>query len=130
MSSLGVLDPQLYARGDPSIAGLPLELYARLRDETPCYWQSLDEEPLFLPGAWVVTRYSDVLAILRDTARFSNTGGTSVRRYDPMVVERGGMLSMPSPISIARSRAGSLNGRSTAAGSISSPTLPATCRST
>jgi cholest-4-en-3-one 26-monooxygenase len=97
MSSLGVLDPDLYAHGDPWTAGLPLDLYARLRDEAPCYWQPLDSEPLFVEGAWVVTRYRDILAILRDTARFSNKAGTSVRRFDPMAVDRGGkpnMLSM------------------------------------
>ncbi len=94
MSSLGVLDPALYGRGDPWTGGLPLDFYTRLRDETPCYWQPLASEPLFVEGAWVITRYSDIVAILRDTARFSNTSGTSVRRYDPMAPDRGGKPNM------------------------------------
>jgi cholest-4-en-3-one 26-monooxygenase len=94
MSGLGVLDPELFGRGDPSFSGLPLDLYARLRAETPCYWQPLDDEPLLLDGAWVVSRYADILAIIRDTARFSNEGGSSIRRYDPMVLERGGRPTM------------------------------------
>jgi cholest-4-en-3-one 26-monooxygenase len=94
MSGLGVLDPELYGRGDPSIAGLPLELYAQIQADAPCYWQPLAGPPLWLDGCWVVTRHSDILAIIRDTARFSNTHGTSVRRYDPMVVERGGQPNM------------------------------------
>ncbi len=94
MSGLGIMDPALYGRGDPWIAGLPLDLYAQLQADAPCYWQPLPGPPLWLEGCWVVTRYSDILAIIRDTARFSNVHGTSVRRYDPMVVERGGRPNM------------------------------------
>src|SRR3954464_4119555 len=94
MSGLGLMDPELYGRGDPLIAGLPLDLYAQLQADAPCYWQPLAGPPLWLQGCWVVTRYSDILAIIRDTARFSNAHGTSVRRYDPMVVERGGQPNM------------------------------------
>ena len=94
MSSLGALDPVLFGRGDPWTGGLPLDLYAQLRDEAPCYWQPLASEPLFVDGAWVITRYSDIAAILRDTRRFSNTSGTSVRRYDPMAPDRGGKPNM------------------------------------
>lgn len=100
MSFLGVMDPELYGRGDPWTAGLPLDLYARLRTEKPCYWQPLAGGPLWLEGCWVVSRYDDIVAIIRDTARFSNVHGTSVRRYDPMVVDRGGrpnMLSSDGP---------------------------------
>jgi len=94
MDGLGVMDPELYGRGDPWTAGLPLDLYAQLQADAPCYWQPLAGAPLWLEGCWVVTRYSDVLAIIRDTARFSNAHGTSVRVYDPMVVERGGQPNM------------------------------------
>jgi len=96
MSELGVFDPDLYARGDPWQSGLPLELFAALRAEQPCFWQSLTAEPMFIDGVWVVTRYADVLAMIRDTARFSNRAGTSVRRFDPTVAACGGKPTMVS----------------------------------
>lgn len=43
----------------------PYPLFARLRDEAPVHWS----EHL---GAWVLTRYDDVLAVLHDTERFSS----------------------------------------------------------
>ena len=50
------------ARSDPH------PTYARLRDEAPVVWH---EDP----GIWLVSRYDDVLAVNRDTRRFSSTGG-------------------------------------------------------
>jgi cholest-4-en-3-one 26-monooxygenase len=96
MSGLGVLDPDIYERGDPWTAGLPLDLFTRLRVETPCYWQSLKDNPVFRPGAWVVSRYADIRSILKDTDRFLNCEGTSVRELDPTVSHRGGKPSMVS----------------------------------
>ena len=96
MSDLGIFNPDLYAKGDPWKSGLPLELFAELRDERPCYWQSLEDEPMFIDGVWVMTRYADIVAIIRDTERFSNKAGTSVRRFDPTVAECGGKPTMMS----------------------------------
>lgn len=96
MSDLGVFDPDLYANGDPWHSGLPLDLFAELRDERPCYWQPLEAEPLFVEGVWVVSRYADVVAVICDTARFSNQGGISVRRFDPTRAECGGKPTMMS----------------------------------
>jgi cholest-4-en-3-one 26-monooxygenase len=96
MMGLGLFDPDLYAKGDPWQSGLPLDLFAELRDERPCYWQPLKDEPLFIDGVWVVTRYADIVSIIRDTARFSTKAGTSVRRFDPTVAECGGKPSMMS----------------------------------
>lgn len=96
MSDLGVFDPDLYAQGDPRQSGLPLEIFATLREEKPCFWQPLTAEPMFIDGVWVVTRHADVLAIIRDTARFSNRAGTSVRRFDPTVAASGGKPTMVS----------------------------------
>jgi cytochrome P450 len=96
MSGLGVFDPGLYENGDPWTSGLPLALFAELRDERPCFWQSLEDEPMFVKGVWVVTRYEDVVRIIRDTARFSNKAGTSVRQFDPTITERGGRPTMVS----------------------------------
>src|SRR5579872_527427 len=93
---LGVFDPDLFEKGDPWQAGLPLAEFARLRNEAPCCWQSLGDEPAFIDGVWVVSRYGDIVRIIRDTARFSNTAGTSVRRFDPTLPERGGKPTMVS----------------------------------
>jgi cholest-4-en-3-one 26-monooxygenase len=96
MTDLGLFDPDLYARGDPWKSGLPLDLFAELREERPCYWQPLEDEPMFVDGVWVVTRYADIVSIIRDTTRFSTKAGTSVRRFDPTVAECGGKPSMMS----------------------------------
>ena len=50
MSGLGALDPSLYENGDPWQSGLPLELFEELRRDRPCYWQSLEDEPMFVPA--------------------------------------------------------------------------------
>jgi cholest-4-en-3-one 26-monooxygenase len=96
MTGLGLFDPDLYAQGDPWKSGLPLDLFSRLRDDRPCYWQPLVDEPMFIDGVWVVSRYADIVAIIRDTARFSTRRGTSVRRFDPTVAECGGKPTMMS----------------------------------
>jgi cytochrome P450 len=96
MRDLGVLDPDLYANGDPWRSGLPLDLFSELRDERPCYWQSLKAAPLFVNGVWVVSRYADVVAVICDTRRFSNRAGISVRRFDPTRAKCGGKPTMMS----------------------------------
>jgi cytochrome P450 len=45
----------------------PYPTYHRLRTEAPVYWS----EAL---GGWILTRYTDVVAIFRDHQRFSNAG--------------------------------------------------------
>lgn len=94
--NLGVFDPALYENGDPWRAGLPLDLYTQLRNEKPCYWQPLDDEPMFVEGAWVVSRHEDIVRIIRDKERFSSRAGSSVRLFDPTVAERGGQPTMVS----------------------------------
>jgi cytochrome P450 len=96
MSGLGPLDPGFYETGDGWTADLPLDLFAELRNERPCYWQSLEDEPAFLKGVWVISRYDDIVRIIRDTARFSNKAGTSVRQFDPTIPARGGKPTMVS----------------------------------
>lgn len=51
----------------------PYPLFADLRDTSPVHWS----EQL---GAWVLTRYDDVLAVLHDTARFSSLMPTGPER--------------------------------------------------
>ncbi|WP_167854813.1 cytochrome P450 [Mangrovimicrobium sediminis] len=50
---------------DPGIAQDPYEYYARLRSEDPVHW----DEQL---GAWLVTRYDDIVATARNTVVFSD----------------------------------------------------------
>ncbi|MGQ0569736.1 MAG: cytochrome P450, partial [Armatimonadota bacterium] len=51
----------------PAFFADPYPAYHRLRDEDPVHWSvSL--------GGWVLTRYADVVAILRDPRRFSSAG--------------------------------------------------------
>jgi cytochrome P450 len=45
----------------------PYPVYHRLRRENPVHWSDA-------LGGWVLTRYADVLAILRDPRRFSSAG--------------------------------------------------------
>jgi len=45
----------------------PYPLYHQLRAEAPVYWCEAW-------GAWVLTRYADVMAVLRDADRFSSAG--------------------------------------------------------
>ncbi len=51
----------------------PYPLFADLREAAPVHWS----EHL---GAWVLTRYDDVLAVLHDTARFSSLMPTGPER--------------------------------------------------
>ena len=45
----------------------PFPTYARLRAEDPVHWSDAW-------GVWVVTRYADIQAVIRDSATFSNAG--------------------------------------------------------
>ncbi len=55
---VNLLDPEFYA-------GDPYPTYAWLRDHAPLYWDPINE-------IWGVSRYRDVLAIERDTGRYSS----------------------------------------------------------
>jgi cytochrome P450 len=59
----------------------PYAVYRRLRDEAPVFLGQL--------GFWMVSRYDDVLAIVRDTDRFSSAGngGGSFRKATPELLE-------------------------------------------
>jgi cytochrome P450 len=55
-------NPDLYA------AGVPHEIFTRLRREDPLYWNPESDGR----GFWCVTRYDDIVAISKDPARFSS----------------------------------------------------------
>jgi cytochrome P450 len=50
----------------------PLEVFALLRERSPVHWNA---EPPPRSGFWAVTRYDDVLAVLKDTETFSSELG-------------------------------------------------------
>jgi cytochrome P450 len=53
-------------------AGPPWEVFDGLRAQDPCHW---DPEPVPNKGFWSVTRYQDIVAVLRDTETFSSERG-------------------------------------------------------
>jgi cytochrome P450 len=61
-AELGIDD---LVRRDQAAIRCPYPIFARLRHERPVVFNDA-------LGAWVVTRYDDVLAVLHDTARFSS----------------------------------------------------------
>ncbi|MET9660867.1 cytochrome P450 [Streptomyces sp. NPDC006510] len=77
---LDVFDPRQYGRD------IPHDRYRHLRDHHPVAWQ---EEPEVLgwpagPGFWAVTRYEDVVRVLKDSSTYSSyLGATQIRDPDP-----------------------------------------------
>ncbi len=69
----------------------PYPAYAALRDKDPIHWSHLTK-------GWVVTRYDDVDAILRDHKRFSSAGDRPNREPgSPLADEPPGMLFLDPP---------------------------------
>ncbi len=62
--SVAELDARL---GTPGFDADPHETLRRLREEDPVHWNDRI-------GAWIITRYDDVLTTFRDVAHFSNEG--------------------------------------------------------
>ncbi|MGW7072625.1 cytochrome P450 [Streptomyces sp. NPDC054855] len=66
---INLVDPQLYATGDP------FAQWRWLRAHAPVYWH----EPTELPGFWALTTYDDVRTAYRDAATFSSAQGILLR---------------------------------------------------
>jgi cytochrome P450 len=66
---LDLVDPQLYAHGDPHA------VWRWLRANDPVSWH----EPDGLPGFWALTRYDDVRAVYWDPETFSSAQGILLR---------------------------------------------------
>ena len=78
-TSAKLADNDLFAKG------APWGLFDELRHEDPVSWQ---EEPAPNKGFWAVTKYHDIVEILRDTETFSSEiGGTSLEELDASQVE-------------------------------------------
>jgi cytochrome P450 family 142 subfamily A polypeptide 1 len=87
-ATLNILDPYLYA-ADPHPA------YQWLRDNAPVYWDPVNQ-------IWGISRHGDVLAVERDTARYSSASGSRpliemtssmINRDDPRHVQQRKLVS-------------------------------------
>jgi cytochrome P450 len=66
ISAVNLVDPNAYFENDM------YEYWRRLRIEHPLYWhRPVDDKP----GFWVVTRYTDVMALYRDNQRLTSERG-------------------------------------------------------
>ena len=95
-----VLDADTYANGDPTTFGLPLEQYAYLRDEAPCYLHEFND-PMLIDRAWIVSRNSDIWAVDRNSELYAaDRGGVNMWKVTPLDPKVGGkpaMLTMDGP---------------------------------
>jgi cholest-4-en-3-one 26-monooxygenase len=95
-----VLDADTYAYGDPTTFGLPLEQYAYLRDEAPCYLHEFND-PMLIDRAWIVSRNADIWAVDRNSELYAaDRGGVNMWKVTPLDPKVGGkpaMLTMDGP---------------------------------
>jgi len=89
-----VLDAETYANGDPTTFGLPLEQYAFLRDEAPCYLHEFDD-PMLIERAWIVSRNADIWAVDRNPELYAaDRGGVNMWKVTPLDPKVGGKPAM------------------------------------
>jgi cholest-4-en-3-one 26-monooxygenase len=77
-ATLNILDPYLYA-SDPRPA------YRWLRDNAPVYWDPVNQ-------IWGISRHGDVLAVERDTTRYSSASGSR-----PLIEMTASMINRDDP---------------------------------
>jgi len=93
-ANIGVLDPDVYANGNPDTYGLPLDQYAYLRENEPVYLQRFDD-PLLIDQVWVISRYDDIASIDRDSETFAaNRGHVNIWTVNPIDPTIGGKPAM------------------------------------
>ena len=63
MGTQDLVEPVVYDPFDPATIADPYPIYVRLRDDAPVYYVERDD-------VWAVSRYDDVVRVLRDTATF------------------------------------------------------------
>jgi cytochrome P450 len=90
----GVLDADTYANGDPGTFGLPLEQYAYLRNDEPCYLHEFDD-PMLIDRAWVISRNADIWAVDRNPELYAaDRGGVNMWKVTPLDRRTGGKPAM------------------------------------
>jgi cytochrome P450 len=74
---------------------VPYETFAVMRDEAPVHWYDWEHGK----GFWCITRYDDVVAVMKDWRTFSSeTGATALEDLDPDQIEaRKSMLDTDPP---------------------------------
>ncbi|MFE2997112.1 cytochrome P450 [Nocardia sp. NPDC059246] len=91
---IGVLDPDVYANGNPATYGLPLDQYAYLRENEPVYLQEFND-PLLIDRVRVISRYEDISAIDRDPQTFAfDRGHLNIWTINPIDPRSGGQPAM------------------------------------
>jgi cytochrome P450 len=85
----------VYLDNDAFAERVPHETFAVLRDEAPVHWYDWEHGK----GFWCITRYDDVVAVMKDWRRFSSeTGATALEDLDPDQIEaRKSMLDTDPP---------------------------------
>jgi cytochrome P450 len=85
----------IYLDNDAFAERVPHETFKLLRDEAPVYWYDWEHGK----GFWCITRYDDVVAVMKDWRTFSSeTGATALEDLDPDQIEaRKSMLDTDPP---------------------------------
>jgi cytochrome P450 len=86
--------PVINLEEDAFAAGIPFEIFAYLRREAPVYWYEWPHGR----GYWCITRYHDIVAILRDHETFTSEWGANLEDWDRLqAVCRRSMLETDPP---------------------------------
>jgi cytochrome P450 len=85
----------VYLDNDAFAERVPHETFKLLRDEAPVHWYDWEHGK----GFWCITRYDDVVAVMKDWRTFSSeTGATALEDLDPDQIEaRKSMLDTDPP---------------------------------
>lgn len=93
LDHVDVLDPDLYATGDPATNGLPLALFDALRTHRPLHRQEL-HDPSMIDWTWVVSRHADVDHVATHADVFVSSQGVTLRTVEVTRPESGGKAAM------------------------------------
>ncbi len=85
----------VYLDNDAFAERVPYETFAVMRDEAPVHWYDWEHGK----GFWCITRYDDVVTVMKDWRTFSSeTGATALEDLDPDQIEaRKSMLDTDPP---------------------------------
>lgn len=79
---------------DAFVDGVPFDTFSVLRREAPVHWSEWRGGD----GYWSITRYNDILDILRDSKRFSSEQGANLEDWDSdQAIARRSMLETDPP---------------------------------
>jgi cytochrome P450 len=70
--------PTINLEDDAFAEGIPFETFAYLRHEAPVYWYAWPHGR----GYWCITRYQDIVAILRDHETFTSEWGANLEDWN------------------------------------------------